>query len=319
VYGIVKRVINEKMPRFLRSKRDEFVLLAKKPLGSALAVLGFDTNGIMPFKSAVSGVCLRLLNSNDVRNSIEIFIALLVRSYSQLPLSELFMRINIKHINDIIKILEPLLPGLAEGMRAELPAVSDIVASGIYNVSEKISADIKMGVLFKGIDIHAIIARITAQIQNDADVRILVQNICRRWFSKILSDKNLLDYNILVNDIHSFLLHFNDEDWTALEDAFSSYIYNVIANINRDVLSETKDKLLIDFFLNSVFDTLLGNMPEIMNIVDVQAIVENEINAMHPAEIERLFYKFAGRYFTKIILYGWIGAAGGLISFLFGR
>jgi hypothetical protein len=40
---------------------------------------------------------------------------------------------------------------------------------------------------------------------------------------------------------------------------------------------------------------------------------------MAPAEIESVFYSFAGTYFKKIILYGWIGLFAGLLSYALGR
>jgi len=51
--------------------------------------------------------------------------------------------------------------------------------------------------------------------------------------------------------------------------------------------------------------------------IDIEKVTETEVNKMDPEEIETMFNSFAGRYFKRLKLYGWMGSGiGGIVELL---
>ncbi len=80
------------------------------------------------------------------------------------------------------------------------------------------------------------------------------------------------------------------------------------------ISAESKD-FLAKQVIEAVLAALENNLSPLINSIDLKKIVVEEIKSMDSAEIEKLFYSFAGDYFTKLINYGFgFGIAFGLAS-----
>lgn len=66
---------------------------------------------------------------------------------------------------------------------------------------------------------------------------------------------------------------------------------------------DTKEFLVLNI-LEAVFEALDENLPQILLSVDLHRVVVEEIEAMHPKEVENLFNSFAAIYFRELINYG---------------
>lgn len=111
------------------------------------------------------------------------------------------------------------------------------------------------------------------------------------WAAPFNSNVESVVEYIIDKDIPVFLRNKTDELYTIL--------YFIVKN----------------YLFPSIIDSAPLHFPRVLNAIDVRAVVEREINAMEPSEIENMFYDFAGMYFRKITLYGWIGGAGGLAGY----
>ena len=76
---------------------------------------------------------------------------------------------------------------------------------------------------------------------------------------------------------------------------------------------ETVDYLL-KTLINSVMMTLENGLAELLEEINIKDISVTEINNMDPAEIEKRFYSFAGKYFGTLEKYGWLGSLVGLLA-----
>lgn len=86
---------------------------------------------------------------------------------------------------------------------------------------------------------------------------------------------------------------------------------NIVGEISEGLLPQIVS--LIDFdtkeyfaiqLLEAVFEALDENLPQLLLSVDLHRVVVQEIEAMHPKEVETLFHSFAGMYFKELINYG---------------
>lgn len=66
---------------------------------------------------------------------------------------------------------------------------------------------------------------------------------------------------------------------------------------------ETKEYFTFQI-LEAVFEALDENLPQLLLSIDLHRVVVQEIESMHPKEVEELFNSFAGLYFKQLINYG---------------
>ncbi|MDR0551536.1 MAG: DUF445 family protein [Spirochaetaceae bacterium] len=317
--GIVNTVINRKLPLFLRSKRGEIEVIVQKALSKNLAGWGldnFEDGAWTPVFDALSVLLAKVLEKDEVRSAFKIPLAGIIKSYTGLSVKSVCGLCGIDSIDAALDIARPFLPFFAADLQKALRGeeAGAALADGIYGVLAP--ADVKIQNLLDGIDIKKVISAFFDEFSKNDNFINFVQNIIEKYAAIILSNSEFINFDILKDDVQDFVSHIADDCRDDIEKALSPYISIFIEHLSSDISKETKDALLIDIFLDAVLETARKNFSGISGAVDIQSIIENEINEMHPQEIEKLFYKFAGRYFVKIILYGWIGAGGGIISAL---
>jgi uncharacterized membrane protein YheB (UPF0754 family) len=100
-----------------------------------------------------------------------------------------------------------------------------------------------------------------------------------------------------------------------MQTTIDPVIKHILQNLNVSLTKEMKSAICKEYFFTAVLESCENNLGDFINAIDVETVVRREINNMHPRQIEKMFYKFAGPYFSKLIAYGWIGLFGGLISY----
>jgi uncharacterized membrane protein YheB (UPF0754 family) len=87
-----------------------------------------------------------------------------------------------------------------------------------------------------------------------------------------------------------------------------------LENLPENISAESKE-FLTKQLIEGMVMALENNLSPLINSIDLKQIVVDEITGMNPEEIEKLFYSFAGDYFTKLINYGFgFGIAFGLAT-----
>ncbi len=69
---------------------------------------------------------------------------------------------------------------------------------------------------------------------------------------------------------------------------------------------------LVGLALDRLMPVVAAKVPEILRVVDVRGLIEREIRAFSPAEVERVIQGVAGRELRAIT--GWGGVLGALVG-----
>jgi len=117
------------------------------------------------------------------------------------------------------------------------------------------------------------------------------------------------------------MLHNLEHAITTLleKEAFKTAVSNIAVPLLSDILrslnglvDERLKHYLLDNGFEAAYDTLLHNMDELVGAIRFKDVIEREINAMHPSELEDMLNSFAKVYFNRLILYGAYGAVFGI-------
>ncbi|MDR2842670.1 MAG: hypothetical protein LBV52_05660, partial [Spirochaetaceae bacterium] len=142
-------------------------------------------------------------------------------------------------------------------------------------------------------------------------------------FNKTALQKNI--ECLLASDPHkNIMLNFINQKINAifampLDDLLKKAGFGSVENFSSKLqeIPDTKtiDTVLQEFIVEPAFKLCKTKFKTLPDDIDVRKLVEQEVNAMSPQKIEKVFYKFAGVYFKKITFYGWIGLFGGIAGY----
>ncbi|MDX1902830.1 MAG: DUF445 family protein, partial [Thermonemataceae bacterium] len=113
-----------------------------------------------------------------------------------------------------------------------------------------------------------------------------------------LSEENLLTFN---KKLQTILLSSTFRN--TLQKVFSDIFDSLVPNLLGSLAVETKEVITKEI-IDTMLATLENNLAKILQSIDLKRVVVEEIEAMHPKEIEELFNSFAGMYFKQLINYG---------------
>ncbi|EAY26136.1 DUF445 family protein [Microscilla marina] len=133
--------------------------------------------------------------------------------------------------------------------------------------------------------------------------RILIEKMVARAKTKSLNE--MLDLAVFKDDISAALhqLLHDPKSKEVIIKELENFIEQNLTKITQSIATPTKE-YLVKTLTKSIFTSLENNISELINSIDFKKIVVTEIENMHPQQLEKLFYGFAGKYFKYLIGYG---------------
>ncbi|ANQ48798.1 DUF445 family protein [Flammeovirga sp. MY04] len=189
--------------------------------------------------------------------------------------------------------------------------VNDLLVM-IINIFNKIVLTKKVKDIFEGVDEHNLelgiqdtfnlllnsrsFQKLTSQLAST-----LAQDIGSKGMHQIF-DKQQLLHDLERGIYHSLENHKIQEQ---IRDITGGLSHIILDNFNHSLKRETKDYLL-NKMLDGLMKSAIPHSSKLIQKIDFKGIVVKEINMMDPQKIEELFYGFAGMYFNRLIIYGFI-------------
>ncbi|MDR1030983.1 MAG: DUF445 domain-containing protein [Treponema sp.] len=313
---IVTALLDRELPEFLNRKRDHLLRITNTLLDNRLSNLGFNNHAlkIETIERTVAGI----LDSPYIQEGVSQLVTIVMRQFTQIPLKTLLGLINIHHIQDITRILDPLLITGVSYVKENLSRseVIEVIATLIKTILLDSLKVIPVANVVKDIDLEKELYGFVSLLTQDQTVMTEIARLIEDILFTVCRDPSFYDEATLAHDMADFIAHLDqDRSWDRLEVILMPAFKEFFVKLNSVITPETKDQIC-DHLISAMISGGIDNFSRIMQSINVDFVVQREINAMHPRGIETLFNKFAGTYFTKIILYGWIGLFGGILSYL---
>jgi uncharacterized membrane protein YheB (UPF0754 family) len=310
---IVDRLIDQELPLFLNRKQGRIQAIAETLLENKLATLGFteqslDTKTIKQTLTAV-------LDSPHTQSLIRHGLTIMVTQYARMPLRSLLTLINIKTLPELLSIGEPLLDAAIRQVKPRL-ASPEAAAAGlnlVHSVMLGTAKDIGFDELLQGIDGEQVLRRLITKAKQDQEFRAWLSSFLLTILETLRDTPDVYHPQVLRQDLAAFL---QAADWEALGAVLTPALKGLMGQVNTALTSATKEAFCKTYLIPAALDAGERHFSPLITALDVQRVVEREVNAMHPREVEALFYRFADKYFRKITLYGWIGVFGGMVSYV---
>jgi uncharacterized membrane protein YheB (UPF0754 family) len=316
---IVNTLLDEELPAFLKRKQSQLESIIETLLENRLSDLGFDNKSldIATIERAVAAV----LDSPHVQQGVSRFAGIIIKQLAGLPIQTLLAFINIRSIKDVILVVEPLLSTAVDTARNTVTKdeVIDVIVKAVKNILLSILDTVTIAELVENIDLNKEMRGLFTKLMANDTVVQSVSEMIEEMLRLIEQDPSFYDDAVLRQDLARFIGRLGgEEEWERVRNAAAQAVKELLSQLNAALNVETKNAICNDYLLTAILNASVYNFPSLIRSIDVQEVVEREINTMHPAGIEKMFYKFAGSYFGKITFYGWIGIFGGFLSYAVG-
>ncbi|MDR1147972.1 MAG: DUF445 family protein [Spirochaetaceae bacterium] len=315
IEAITEIVIDEKLFPFLNTRRGAILgivnNLLEKPLNFDCEIFNKDKIGPVLSRLFAGGIFL-----GAARNISAEFL----NYAASTKLKKMLLMINaatgIKLLERLLPLLKPLLFEINVYLNGGDPTASSF-KKAVTPMFLAIFKDIPAASILQGVDTGSEIYKMLVQFFNDKAALKNTRQILDNALQKILSDKDFYDHVIFRKDLSEFMINcVGSAD--VMRRRFAPFFNGLFCNINTLIDPAAKNAVCGDYLLPALFNACGNQFPNLANTLSLYAVVEQEINMMSPKEIKEMFYSFSGSYFEKIILYGWIGLFGGLLSYVLG-
>ena len=293
---IIDKIFDYTIPRFLKNKRDELGVVAKKLLNYRISDLGINASSIDKVK--VKETLSVVFESYEFKVSIENLSIIFVDSLLKLKIEDVLKILNIRNFRQFVDIISPILEDginlVQDNLEKNQNQLKDVSKYFLEIILNDISKDKKLMTLFEGIEVEKEIKILLALFkEKEKDLNYIIEDILNGLFDKDFYSKTLLE-----NDLNEFIKNSIREDKEVIKGKLYLFLKEFISSLNLILDKQLKDRLLNDLS-DAVFNSLEKNIEEVIKSIDIKEVIIREINNMHPKEIEDMFYSFAGDYFKN--------------------
>jgi uncharacterized membrane protein YheB (UPF0754 family) len=315
IEAIVGIVIEKKLPSFLTANHESFFSVINGALEQE-----FDFDSEVFDKDNLTIAIQRIFTADAPVEVAGRIATEFMNEIGSAKLKNILAALNINSGEELLKRASPLIDAALLGARERLSdkTTRAEINTQINSVLKKILGKVPTSELLRGINIEAEARLMSDCFFSDDVVLKHIGQVIDAAAQKILGDKDFYPHDLFQKDISAFITAGFEKNEAVLRGALVPFLNKTFRNINTLITPEAKRVIICDCIVDAIFESADRQIPDLVNAVSVDTVVEREINAMSAKEIEELFYSFAGAYFKKIILYGWIGSLGGLLSYVLG-
>ena len=312
-------ILDEKVPHFIEEKLAEINHIIQNFLNTKIINLGYQDNIIKQQK--VDDLIRSILSSKNFDTALQKSMSVFIEHLFSMQLAEILKLFHVESLLDIYTLfqapLQQILQTLFKNISTEKQAIFQTLNTLFF---EKIVPDIlkhtKIKALLKNVD-RAMLMQEFVYLQNNLCSSPAFEQALKKLldsFMGLFLEEKFVDIKVLQEDLEHFLQAVI-QDKEALRNVLVPFLTKFLQNLNAMLDTRFKDHSL-QIIIDAAFESIQNNIAELINAVDFKKVITKEIEAMHPKELEDMFYSFAGKYFNKLILYGSLGFFFGLFTLI---
>ncbi|MDR1655717.1 MAG: DUF445 family protein, partial [Treponema sp.] len=313
VQPVVDSIIDEKLPQFLQGKREALLAIGDELLESSFSETGFGADSLN--YEVLKKIAAALLEAPSVYRAFRELVFGIAAMYTETPMAVFLKMFNIVTVQDLMNRAEPALEFMVPELKSCLisAGVPDSIGAFAVKVLAGIAGELPAEVLFENSNAEKEFGNIVSLIQKDPEIKAEVSVLVQTLLANITAEKDWYNAPLLQRDCGVFIRGLTEEDFAAAEAIVPAFM-RIFGKLNSALVPETRASIA-SRLMAAILDALEIRFGNIIRSVNIRDLTEREVNNMHPREVEILFRKFADPYFRKIILYGWIGSFGGILSY----
>ncbi|GEM_PF-409620 len=326
VNELLNKIITVKLPHFIDDKKQELnniagQLLEEKFYKAKVEVLYTGVNKLQ-LNEMVDNY-LNQENSMKIESRISSLTRDLLLRGGNLKLDGILTLFNANDLSRLLKVYENEINAFTNeldlNLRNNKIRIIDKITEYSYSLIDEVMKS-RFKDLFADIsseDISCAIDKAKAELNTNHIDRII--------YSSIIDSKNYLYINAgeLVNKeefIKSAGYYFsalsdNQEFEKNVKNHFETIIEEAVS-VNFSFVDDETKKYILNIFTDSSINSLKRNLDELLRAIEFDVIAREEIEKMEPEKIHEMFDSFGGKYFKRLMLYGFGGFIFGINMYI---
>lgn len=323
---LLTKIIMEKIPKFLDDKKLELnsianFLLQEKLYKAKVEVLYTGLNKLQ--LNEVLDNYFSSDNSLKIKNKVYTATKDMLSKTENVKISSILKLFYADDINGLLNMYNKELSAFTNEIRLNLE-------SSRLNIMESMSAYInfltngfmksKFKDLFAGIseeNIKYIETKIIDELNKnniENSINLFLSN-CKNHIDVNLGE--LIDRDEFIKAAEKNIIFFTESP--IVEKEMKRHIEAIIddaVSVNFNFIDSETKQYLLNIFIDSSINSLKRNLNEVLKSIEFDEIAMEEIDRMEPEKIHEMFDSFAGKYFKRLMLYGFGGFVFGINMFV---
>lgn len=328
---LINKIMIKKIPDFIDDKKYELFTILTYVIDEKFYKAKVNTFQKSVNKIQIDDMINTYLSNEEnveiIENKVNSTLVLLGNKIKKTNLNDILKLLSLHDINSIFNAYEEEINVFVSNLSQSMTVNKDNIKNEIIPLMSDIVDEFMNSTSFKDL---------CHEFSND-DINIIVNNFMRIVSKDEFSNKTI---NKIINSYKEFIigkdnlsLFIDADEFRKSTEIFVKNIINsnetdeIVKNIYSSVLQEAIDlnfnfindetkSYFVNIFIESCIKSIRRNLDTILKAIEFDKIARDEINAMEPIKIHEMFNSFAGKYFKKLMIYGFGGFIFGINTYI---
>lgn len=319
-------LIRNKIPEFLNSQKNSIHNNLKMTI-SNIGKENVSNLGISVSKDKIENSIKKIIENEKIKSVAKSGAFYIFDKFSEKEFNFYLKSANIKSLSNLSVIfkdeIDYTINHFEKSIYMNRENCFKLLASKIYLITERtiLSKSFKEYTSKISVDDLTYLSKnINKTIVSSLSINRTIEMFIEIFIEEKISEKRSSDFinlNILEKDMFFYFESLNKNQVIVdfVKNEINNFIVNYIENLHDSVSIRTLEHG-IEIFLEPFVNSFSKYSVQIIESIDFRKITEEEIKQMDPREIHKLFDSFAKDYFTKLKIYGVLGAVFGIHTYI---
>ncbi len=323
VDDIINKLITDKLPKYMDAKKDEINKLVVSIINERFYKTKVEVLYTSLNKLQINNVIENYINTNNEKISNKIN-AIVAELYDNTKGKEIKSILKIFYMDDLKTLLnsyEPEISRFAQVIHSNLTSNKGEMIEELSSINSSTIEqlfNLKFSDIFHGLvedDINQVIKNTRRILDENETIKKILELfiVTFKDYHNNVSLDYYIDKNEFIISTEKFINSLLEKEGT--EKIVKEILHSIIdqaTDSNFSFIDSKSKEYLVNIFIDSSIESLRRNLDEILKSVEFDRIAAEEIEKMEPEKIHLMFDSFAGKYFKKLMLYGFGGIAFGI-------
>nr|WP_312578456.1 DUF445 family protein [Sedimentibacter sp.] len=331
VNELIDKIIDVKIPCFIDNKEDELHniftnIMEEKFYKIKIETLQSSINKIQ-ISEMVDTYISNTENAEMLENKIKAAVSLLENKLEKFNLSDILKWLSLHDFNNIFdsygKEINSLITNLSENMLRNREIVLNMIIPLINEITDEFIESTSFKDLFSHIsieDTNSIFDNLVMTMNKNNFLEQQLEKMITCYKDFINGNDKLYEFIIkdeLINSVEVYIKNVinSTEAEIIIKDIYKDILKEATES-NFNFIDETTKSYLLNILVKSAIESIKRNLDVLLKAIEFDRMAREEIYAMEPKKIHEMFDSFAGKYFRKLMLYGFGGFVFGINTYI---
>ena len=328
---LINKIMVKKAPNFIDDKKNELLTIFTHVVDEKFYKVKVDTlqNSVnkIQIDDMIKSYFSKEENVEAIENKVILAVEFLENKIEKTNLSDVLKLLSLQDINSIFNTYEIELNELVTNFSRSLTENRDSIINIIISLLNDIVDEFIKSTSFKDLchefsdeDISIITNNLINILNKEDFLDKSLNKFLNNYKDFIIDEDNLshyIDTKEFINSTRTFISNVlnNSETEDIVKNIYSSILEEAL-DLNFSFINEDTKSYVLNLFIESCIKSIRRNLDTILKAIEFDKIARDEINAMEPKKIHEMFNSFAGKYFKRLMIYGFGGFIFGINTYV---